>query len=226
MPLFLDLGSRSVVIFGGGKVGERKARLFSDYSRVIVVSRTFTDGLKQMEKDESVKLIQADLSCGCDQCDQYLKGAFIVIPATNDARLNQYIDRRASEMGIMVNRVDGVGDVVVPSIIRKGPISIAISTESPALSKYLRIRLESELQENFEEMARLLSQIRKDLKLAVPDQKARSKIVWSILADREIWKLLDQSYEKAYMRAREQVPQDERDSLNASDSPQGVHKRD
>ncbi len=41
-------------------------------------------------------------------------------------------------MGILVNRVEGRGEVVVPSIIRKGQIAIAISTEVPGLTRYLR----------------------------------------------------------------------------------------
>jgi precorrin-2 dehydrogenase / sirohydrochlorin ferrochelatase len=216
LPLFLDLGSRSVVIFGGGNVGERKARLFSEFSRVTVVSKSFTEGLLQMERDESAKLIRADLAQGYDE---YLEGAFIAIPATSDAELNQSIGTAASRRGILLNKVDGVGDVVVPSLIRKGPIAIAISTKSPALSKYLRLRLEEELDENFEGMARLLGQIREEIKQEVPDQRERSRITWSILSDREVWSLLDISYEKAYMRAREQVPQHERDSLDAGDTP-------
>jgi precorrin-2 dehydrogenase / sirohydrochlorin ferrochelatase len=223
LPLFLDLGSRSVVIFGGGSVGERKAKLFSEFSSVTVVSKSFTEGLLQMEKDGSAKLIGADLAQGYHE---YLESAFMVIPATSDAELNRSIEIAASKKGILVNKVDGIGDVVVPSLIRKGPIAIAISTKSPALSKYLRQRLESELDENFEGMARLLGQIRKELKKEVPDQNERSRIIWSILSDRVVWKLLNLSYEKAYMRAREQVPQHERDSLDAGDPPQGIDRRD
>jgi precorrin-2 dehydrogenase/sirohydrochlorin ferrochelatase len=203
LPLFLDLGSRFVVIFGGGRVSERKARLFSNFSEVIVVSKTFSEGLRMMEKEKLVKLIQADLSRGYHK---YLEGAFITIPATNDDHLNKSIEIDASQRGILVNKVDGIGDVVVPSILRKGSIVIAISTESPALSKYLRLRLESELDENIERMARLLGQIRSELKQEVPEQIDREKIIWSILSDKEVWRLLDLSYEKAYMRAREQVP--------------------
>ena len=125
LPLFLDLGSRSVVIFGGGTVGERKAMLFSEFSRVTVVSKSFTKRLLQMERDESAKLIRADLTQGYHE---YLEGAFIIIPATSDAELNQSIELSASKRGILVNKVDGIGDVVVPSLMRKGPIDIAIST--------------------------------------------------------------------------------------------------
>jgi precorrin-2 dehydrogenase/sirohydrochlorin ferrochelatase len=221
MPLFLNLESKLVVIFGGGAVGERKARIFSEVTRVTVVSETFTEGLKQMQKENLATLIKWDLTEGFER---YLEGAFIVIPATNNAALNQSIERKASEMGILVNRVIGAGDVVVPSIIRKDPITIAISTKSPALSKYMRLRLESNLKENFADMAKLLGQIRKDLKQTVPDQRTRSRMIRSILSSQEIWRLLDESYEKAYMRAWEQVLQDERDCLDAGDSPKGVHR--
>ena len=200
LPLFLNLTSKLVVILGGGNVGERKAKLFSQYSCVRVVSKDFTDGLMKLASDGEIELVKADL---WKEYDRYLDGAFIVIPATNDARLNRIIEQKAMGLGIMVNKVDGVGDLVVPSILRKDPITIAISTESPALSKYLRVRLEKELQEDYQGMAKLLLQIRKELMEIVPLQKNRSKIIWSILQDEEVWRLLHESYEKAYMRARE-----------------------
>ena len=51
LPLFLDLTSRLVVIFGGGNVGERKAGLFSQYGPVKVLSRDFSPGLLDLATD-------------------------------------------------------------------------------------------------------------------------------------------------------------------------------
>ncbi len=102
LPLMLDLNSKLVVIFGGGSVGERKARLFSDYARVRVVALDFTPALQDLKAD--VELISADLRSGFER---YLEGAFIVIPATSDPDLNQSIEKEAAMRGIMVNRVDG-----------------------------------------------------------------------------------------------------------------------
>jgi len=178
-------------------VGERKARLFSKYAPVKVVSREFTAGL--MEMDGDLELVCSDLSSGFEE---HLNGAFIVIPATSDSELNMAILHEARARGILVNRVDGVGDVVVPSLIRKDPITIAISTESPALSKHLRLQLERELCGNYQEMARLLLQIRSELKELVPRQKDRARMIRAVLEDEEVWRLLDVSYEKAYVRAR------------------------
>jgi precorrin-2 dehydrogenase/sirohydrochlorin ferrochelatase len=221
LPLLLDLSSKLVVIFGGGNVGERKARLFSGHARVRVVAQDFAPGFKEMEKD--LELVRADLSLGFER---YLDGAFLAIPATSDSELNRNIEQEARSRGVLVNKIDGVGDVVVPSLIRKGPIAIAISTESPGLSKYLRLRIERDLTENYQEMARLLGQIRRELKESVPRQKDRSRIIWEILEDEDVWRLLDVSYEKAYMRARSHACQDERDSLDAGDPPQGFDRRD
>lgn len=200
LPLFFNLSDRLVLILGGGEVGERKARLFSEYARVAVASREFSPGLLQMAGCGQVDLVKVDLAEGFEDL---LRGAFIAIPATSDPDLNRSIEDRAREMGVLVNRVDGVGDVVVPSIIRRDPIAVAISSQSPALTKYLRLRLERELSENFSEMARLLAQMRRELKGQVPQQKERARIIWEILDDREVWELLEVSYEKAYMKARE-----------------------
>jgi precorrin-2 dehydrogenase / sirohydrochlorin ferrochelatase len=226
LPLFLDLLSRLVVIFGGGKVGERKARLFSQYGPVKVLSRDFSPGLKDLAKDPQrrIDLVECDLSCGLRKdYSKYLQGAFIVIPATSDSELNRAIEEVARDQGVLVNNVEEAGDVVVPSILQRGTIAIAISTESPGLTKYLRLRLEEELTENYQDMARLLSQIRRENKELVPMQKDRARIIWEILLDDEVWRLLEVSYEKAYMRARSHVCLDERDSLDAGDTPQGLH---
>lgn len=198
MPLYLDITSKKVVIFGGGRVAERKARLFSSYSRVLVISKAFTPQLMQMGKEGILSLVQIDLSEGFES---FLQDAFIAIPATNDPGLNGSIEKRAKEQGVLVNKVDGVGEVVVPSIVRKGPLSLAISTKSPALTKYIRIKLEEELTEEYGGMARLIGQIRNELKLKVPDQEERSRRLWKVLQDDEIWLLLRKSYKEAYTKA-------------------------
>ncbi|MDQ1261189.1 MAG: precorrin-2 dehydrogenase, partial [Euryarchaeota archaeon] len=204
LPLFLNLTTRLVVIFGGGTVGERKARLFSQYGPVRVLSRDFSPGLLDLAKDSQrqIELVVCDLSSGIGKYGNYLQEAFIVIPATSDSKLNRTIEEEAQAMKILVNRVEGLGDVVVPSILQRGSIAIAISTESPGLTKYLRLRLEKELTGNYQDMARLLSQIRRENKEIVATQKDRARIIWEILLDDEVWRLLEVSYEKAYMRAR------------------------
>ena len=221
LPLFLDMSQKLVVIFGGGKVAERKAALFSGYGPVRVVSQRFTP--KLLASKDKWERIECDLRV---DYKRYLQGAFIAIPATSNSQLNRLIEEEAIRMGVLVNRVEGRGEVVVPSIIRKGQISVAISTEVPGLTRYLRLRLEEELTEDYQGMAKLLGRLRPELKELLPRQGDRARAISSILKDEEVWRLLGVSYEKAYMRARSHACQDERDSLDAGDSPHRLHRRD
>jgi precorrin-2 dehydrogenase/sirohydrochlorin ferrochelatase len=213
------------VIFGGGDVGERKARLFSQHAMVAVASQEFSPGLVEMAKDGSIDLVRADLHKGADDL---LLDAFIAIPATSDPALNIELEARAKGLGVLVNRVDGVGEVVVPSVVRSDPVVVAISTfgESPALSKLLRMRIEEVLDEGYADMARLLGEMRGVLKERVFEQAERKKVLWEIISDEEVWRLLPESYEKAYKRAGEHLPLDERDSLDAGDPQESLHRRD
>jgi precorrin-2 dehydrogenase/sirohydrochlorin ferrochelatase len=223
LPLFLDLSQRLVVIFGGGGVGTRKAELFSRYGPVKVCSLDFSEDLLKLaeRRGDRIKTVCCDLSLGFSQ---HLQGAFLTVPATSDVNLNQAIEAECRARGILVNRVDGRGEVVVPSIIRRGRVSIAISTEIPALSRFVRLKLEKDLGPSISEMAKLLSAIRQESKSMVPRQEDRATIFWRILEDGEVWRLLDHSYEKAYIRARSHIRPDERDSLDAGDPPQGLDR--
>lgn len=212
LPLFLDIRDRPVLIFGGGPVAERKAGLFSSYAPVRVLSRDFSAGLQEMagQPGRRLELVECHLSAQASQdLSAYLQGAFIIVPATSDSRLNALIEEAAGRLGILVNRVDGVGDVVVPSIIRRGSISIAISTEVPGLTRYMRQHLEAALPERYEDMARLLSQVRRENKLLINNQKERAAVIRKILEDEVVWMLLAVSYEEAYERARTYARQDE-----------------
>ncbi|VVB94690.1 Precorrin-2 dehydrogenase [uncultured archaeon] len=205
LPLMLDLSGKAVVIFGGGHVGERKAALFCEHAHVIVVSKEFTPRLIELSEKGKINLIKADLSE--TGISEFLKNAFIVIPATNDAILNEKIAELAGKIGILIDRVDGLGDIIVPSVIKRGDIVIGISThgQSPALSKYIRERIEEAITPGFAEMSKLQNELREVLKTRVEDQKKRRKILWSIINDYEVWTALGESYDKAYMLASKHI---------------------
>jgi precorrin-2 dehydrogenase/sirohydrochlorin ferrochelatase len=199
LPLMLDLSGKEVVIFGGGDVGERKASLFAEHSKVTLISREFTFKLTDLFENKRIKLIKVkDLLE--NEIRQYMKNAFIVIPATNDALLNGKIAAIAGETGKLVNRVDDIGDIIVPSIIHRGDIVIGISTlgKSPALSRYIRMRFEEVITPGFAKMARLQNEFRELLKSRVHDQKKRKEILWNIINDDDVWAAFDESHEKAF----------------------------
>ena len=201
LPLMIDLSGRQVVIIGGGSVGERKATLFSKYADTTVVSAGFTPKLEEMKGADKVKLIQADLgSLSDDKIADLISDAFLVIPATNNASLNDRIVQIAQKSDILINKVDSVGDVVVPSVITRGDLTIGISTlgSSPALSKYTRKKIEQVITPQYADMIRLQNEMRTYLKQNVSEQEKRKDILWKILDNGDVWDALSESYEKAY----------------------------
>jgi precorrin-2 dehydrogenase/sirohydrochlorin ferrochelatase len=200
IPLLIDLSGRRVVIFGGGPVGERKARYFLP-AEVVVVSRDFTPGLEAMGNEGSVRIERKDIKK--EGLASLMEGAFLVVSATGDSALDDNIKQIAGQSNILVNSATGSSSVIVPSIIKKGQVMIAISTggSSPALSKYLRLKLESSIGGDLDQMAALQERARKRLKETVKDQKRREKILWEILEDPAVWEALDESPGAAYEAA-------------------------
>lgn len=198
LPLMIDMSDHNVVIFGGGQVGERKAALFSRFAPTTVISRSFTPGIRELE-GPATNLVKTSGVLSDDEIENYVNDAFIVIPTTSDMELNRRITDIAHRCGCLVNSVDGLEDLAVPSIIERGDITVAISTKgaSPALSKYMRKTIEKVIPDEFEAMARLLKEMRPQLKLKVATQKERSRILWAVLEDRDVWDALGQSYEEA-----------------------------
>ena len=135
-----------------------------------------------------------------DKIAEIISNAFLVVPATNDASLNDRIVKIAQKSDILINKVDSVGDVVVPSVITRGDLTIGISTlgSSPALSKYTRKKIEQVITPQYADMIRLQNEMRTYLKQNVSEQEKRKEILWEILEDGNVWNALSESYEKAY----------------------------
>lgn len=206
LPLMLNLGAKEVIIFGGGEVGERKAALFCDHAKVTVISREFTARLNQLSDNGKIVLIRVK-DINEKEASKFLKNAFIVIPATNDSGLNEMIEKLAARNGKLVNRVDARGDIIVPSVIERGDIVIGISTggKSPALSRYIRERIENIITPEFAQMAKLQTELREILKSNIKDQKKRKEILWNVINDNEVWAAFKESYEKAYKIASKHI---------------------
>jgi precorrin-2 dehydrogenase/sirohydrochlorin ferrochelatase len=206
LPLMLDLAGKEVVIFGGGAVGERKASLFSGFADITVISRDFTPALEKLFDERKINIIKVNDLTG-NEISKHIKNAFIVIPATSDTLFNENIAFIAEKSGKLVNRIDDMGDIIVPSVIRRGDIVLGISTlgKSPALSKYIRQRLEGVITPEFEQMAKLQNEMREMLKSKVKDQKKRSDILWNIINDDDVWGALGDSHQKAYKVALKHI---------------------
>ncbi len=210
LPLLIDLSNKKIVIFGAGKVAERKARLFLDYANVTVVNNNFSSTLSQL-KDKAgagqlqsgagqLRFIAADLGHLTDeQLSDILSDAFLVIPATAEPLLNAQLAQIAKDCGALVNTVDNMGEVVVPSIVTQGDILIGISTKgtSPALSKYMRNKIEHIITPQYAAMARLQDEMREYYKQHIDSQDERKQKLWQLLNNDAIWTALTEDYDKA-----------------------------
>ncbi|WNY27936.1 Siroheme synthase [Methanimicrococcus stummii] len=204
LPLWIDFTDKIVVIFGGGAVGERKAKRFFEKAMVTVVSSSLTPTLSEMEANDSILFIEKDLSDLSDgEIFDCMSDAFLVIAATSDSEVNRRIISMAKTAGVLVNDTEKADEVIIPSLIERGGLQIAISSsgESPAVTKYARMTIENAIDDNLELMIDLQNEMREYLKTVVSDQKKRQEILWDIMNDEEIWKLLPADFEKAKEKA-------------------------
>jgi len=208
LPLLIDMSDKKIVIFGSGSVGERKANLFSEYAKVVVVSRSFYDTFYELEKKNGIHLLEADAGkLTDDEIKDIIRDAFLVIPATNDRSINERIVEIAKSCGILTNEVDAIGDVTVPAVIKRGGLTISISTtgSSPAFSRFTRQKVEKIITPEFADMIRIQDEMRTYLKREVPDQRDRKNILWSVLESEDVWAALKESYEKGFKIAQDIV---------------------
>jgi precorrin-2 dehydrogenase / sirohydrochlorin ferrochelatase len=200
LPLMLDLSGRKIVIFGGGSVGERKAELFCSCADTLVVSLEFSQRLQELESSGLIQLLKLDLfTVSNSKLKEIISGAFIIIPATSNFEINKKITGIAKESNILINQVDALGSVVIPSVIKRGDLVIGISTlgHSPAVSKYTRKQIESLITPEYSDMIRLQDELRSYLKGHVAEQRKRKEILWKVLENEVVWKGFFESYEKA-----------------------------
>jgi precorrin-2 dehydrogenase/sirohydrochlorin ferrochelatase len=213
-PLYHDLAGETVLVFGGGPVGRRKADRFADETRVVVVSPTFDEGLLGLaggaDADPApprVELIRAAPDATAvrgwiDRCSPAL-----VVAATDDPAVNAAAEAAALDAGILVNRTDvsggrDPGSVVVPATVEDGPVRVAISTggRSPALSKALRQRIESEI-EGAGAMAELSGDLRSELAEAGVDPADRRAAIRRVVRSEGVWKGLQKGRSNARTEA-------------------------
>ncbi|MBW1863903.1 MAG: bifunctional precorrin-2 dehydrogenase/sirohydrochlorin ferrochelatase [Deltaproteobacteria bacterium] len=145
-PIFIDLQGKKVIVVGGGTVAQRKIETLLEYGAVVhVIARQLTPTLNEYVEEGKMKLL------GREFRESYLSGAFVVI----------------AEKGLLVNAVDQPSDCnfIVPSILRRGDLLIAVSTsgKSPALAKKVRETLEKKFGSEYELLLILMGHLRKEI---------------------------------------------------------------
>nr|WP_305794581.1 NAD(P)-dependent oxidoreductase [Halomarina rubra] len=188
MPLLHDLADESVLVFGGGRVGARRARTFAVESDVVVVSPAFADRSFGDARRVRAEPSPDDVAAWVERVAPVL-----VVAATDDTAVNAAVERAAAERGLLYNRADRAGErapghVAVPSIVRDGEVVVGLSTGVPALTKVLRQRVEREVQ-GAGELAVLTAELRRYLRDQYPPEQRREALRAVVRSER-VWKAL------------------------------------
>jgi precorrin-2 dehydrogenase/sirohydrochlorin ferrochelatase len=184
-PVFLNLRGRKAVVVGGGRVAGRKiSALLKAGADVTVISPSLTPGLQKALSRRKIVHLSRSYRRGD------LKGAFLVIAATDSPETNREV---ANDAPALVNVVDVPSECnfIAPSVVRRGPLLLAVSTSgtSPAFARTLRKELEKSYGPEVSEYLRFVKQIRAKAMTAIP-HKAKREAFLKGLASEEVLKSL------------------------------------
>jgi precorrin-2 dehydrogenase/sirohydrochlorin ferrochelatase len=187
-PVNLDVRHRKCLVVGGGKVAERKVEsLLHCGAKVCIVSPDLTDGLRNLADRGIINFMKRRY------VTEDLEGCFLVISAVDDSETNSKIADDCLERNILVNVVDDPArcSFTVPSVLHRGPLCVAVSTQgkSPLLAKKIREQLEDLFGPEYSEFVELMGKIRQQVMENVPDREKRRRI-FECLIDSNILELI------------------------------------
>ena len=162
-PVFLSIRGKKCVVIGGGQVARRKVMILLEHgASVEVVSPDLCSELSQLAESGKIRVLPRSYRAGD------LQDAVIAIAATNNSNINLEVVKEARKRRVLVNVVDDAesSDFIAPSYMRRGDITIAVSTggRSPALARKIRTRLEKDFGDEYALLALLLNEVRAEVK--------------------------------------------------------------
>lgn len=180
-PVFLDLRGRLAVVVGAGPVAERRARSLARHGAdVVVIAPEPSEGLREMEAEGRLTLEEREYSPGD------LRNAVIVYCASEDPAVRESVFREADTLGTLVASADPeAGNFVVPSVLRRGSLLVAVSTGgvSPELVRRVKRDLVATLGAEWAEFAELLGAVRKLANERVAHADEREALLERLAAD-------------------------------------------
>lgn len=196
-----------MVVVGAGSESYRKTLDFLEAgAKVLIVSRSFSSDIENLHKAGKVSLQKAEV----EEAEAFIATLSpkpdLLVAATDNHRLNAQLIQHAKSAGCMVYAPDNpsISDFTLPALARVGDVRIAISTagRSPAMARVLRQRIEKMVTEEDLLQIELQNHVREVLKRQIGDQKTRKKLLYKILRDSEVGRLLREGkLEEAQERA-------------------------
>lgn len=161
-PAFLKFDDKKILIVGGGNIAcEKLVHLLDFTSNITLISKDFNTKVLTLIKKNSLTFYQKDYEEGD------LKEFDIVIAAVDDFRVQEFIYKESRKEFCLCNCVDlpKYCDFIFPSYIKKGDLTIAISTSgsSPAMAKHLRIWLSKIVPDSIVDFLKQMKEYRKSM---------------------------------------------------------------
>ena len=162
-PIFLEMKERRCVVIGGGAVAERKVEgLVAVGANVTVISPGITDGLKALLKQGAIRHVAREYQAG-DRA-----GYDLVFVATDNSEINTAVSSEARSLRIWVNSADDPDhcDFILPAVIRRGDLAVAVSTGgvSPAVTRAIREELDEYFTADYAGLVQIAGEVRRELR--------------------------------------------------------------
>jgi siroheme synthase-like protein len=162
-PLFVDLAGRACLVVGGGDIAEGKVQgLLAAGASVTVVSPTLVASLAEAARAGRLEHRRRGYR------DGDLAGFALAFAATGEPTVNAAVAREGRRSGVWVNAVDDPAhcDFIVPALLRRGSLTVAVSTggASPALARAVREELEQHLGDDYAALVDVAGEVRRELR--------------------------------------------------------------
>ena len=196
-------GRKTLVIISDELEAKKRARQALEAGSIV---RIFRSKSSDEIKKSGAEIFLEDLKNSINDFHPYL-----TMISTGNHTLDRKIARLARENGSLVYVVDspGLNDLNMPAVAKLGDIRIAISTggKSPAMASILRKRIEKNIRMEDILQVRLQGEIRRRIKKSNLDKSARKKLIYALINDKRIKKLLkEENYGVALSLALKKIP--------------------
>jgi siroheme synthase-like protein len=200
-PIYLDLEGRDVLVVGGGAIAEGKAlQLVGARARVTVVSPELTEALRAAADRGEINHLIGSFNEGD------LNGAFLVISATDDRKVNEAVARAARERGTLCNVVDqpDLCDFITPALVTRGELQISVSTGggSPTLTQRVKREVAALIGEEYGVLLEIAAEMRAEAKDHIADFERRKEALRSFVESGALDLIREGRREEARVLAR------------------------
>ena len=186
-PLFMDLENRWVLVVGGGEVAYRKVKtLLAHHALVRIEAPVLNPHLQMLVDNQLCVWVQKEYT------EQDIQDAELIFSCTEKEIVNAQVARDARYVFRPVNVVDDPEkcSFIVPSLMERGDLSIAVSTggASPIVARQIRTQLEKLYGEPMAEYLALLKTWRSEIKGKLPEFKRR--LFWERVTDGAVLEMI------------------------------------